>query len=109
MKSAPLLASLSISLALLTAGCESTPDKEPQPMPVSAEATTQQINQAKMDRAMVPTEVRGAFAKDFPGAAIDNVRLLTSSSGEPFYQITFIKNGQAQMVRYLPSGATVRR
>lgn len=105
MKTAPAIALLSAGLAVSAAGCASSAENGPQgPTPA---VSTQEMNQAKMHDALVPQAVQTAFARDYPNAAIDTVRMHASSTGQNFYEVTYIRDGQSSVTRYFASGTHV--
>jgi hypothetical protein len=84
-------------------GCKSKPKPE-APAGAAAPVTAAEINLSKMQSAVVPQPVQTAFGHDHPDAAIDTIRLHGTSTGDSFYEITYISKGRPGVANYFATG-----
>jgi hypothetical protein len=71
----------------------------------AAPPTVSEINSAKLNQATVPQAVQTEFNKAHPGASIDNIKMHATSTGQSYYEITYISQGQPGAATYYASGA----
>ena len=76
-----------------------------EPTGPAAPPTVSEINAAKMQNAVVPQAVQNAFARDYPGAAINTIEMQSTSAGDSFYKIVFIRDGKPGAAQYFATGA----
>ena len=93
-----------VGLTCLSA-CKSKPKPEPGLSGPAPAVTAAEINAAKMQDAVDPQAVQAAFARDYPGAQISTIKLHSTSTGDSFYQIDFIRDGRPGIGKYLSTGA----
>ena len=104
MRIALALIALIVLLGLAAApGCKS--HSNPEPTGPAAPPTVSEINAAKMQNAVVPQAVQNAFARDYPGAAINTIEMQSTSAGDSFYKIVFIRDGKPGAAQYFATGA----
>jgi len=95
------------SFALAT-GCKSNDPPKPQANSgPAAPPTSAELNSAKLQNAVVPQAVQTAFDRDYPGSAINTIEIHSTSAGDSFYEIDYIRQGSPGVARYFATGAAV--
>jgi len=107
-----LLAGAGVLGLMLVAGCANKEDNTPTYLDIPPTETDTMgmqplLNDAKLATTSPP--VRAAFLHDFPNAGISTISMKVTTTGETLYRITFIQNGQADIVVYNDSGRIVEQ
>ena len=90
----------------LASGCKSNdPPKSQADSGAAAPPTSAELNTAKLQNAVVPQAVQSAFGRDHPGASINTIEIHSTSAGDSFYEIDYIRQGSPGIARYFPTGA----
>jgi hypothetical protein len=102
-----MLSAMTLAFAA-TVGCHHAKTTPPPPAstPPAAPVSVGEINASKLQFADVPQPVRTVFNKDHPSAAIQNIKMSSTSAGMSFYEISYISDGQGGIAKYYSTGAT---
>ena len=89
-------------------GCKSKSKTKPEPYTgPAAPPSVAELNSAKLQNAVVPQAVQTAFGHDHASAAISDIQLHSTSTGDSFYEITYMSKGIPGTARYYANGKPV--